>query len=147
MTTTSGFGIKVQLLATFTFPAGITITEFADDADSIDIPSRQIGDASMGVNGNLIGWKRATVIPLTLNVIPGSVDDQNLNILAQANEPGINKTPINDSITITVMYPDGTKGLYLNGLITDVMSGKSLASTGKLKTRAYVFKFESYAEG
>ena len=144
MTSASGFGLKVQLVASFTFPAGLTITQFADDADSLDVPSRQIGDATVGTNGDPISWKRATIVPLTLNVIPGSNDDKNLDILAQANTPGINKTPIDDNITLTVIYPDGTKATYLDGSITDVMSGKSLASNGKLKTRAYVFKFGSY---
>jgi hypothetical protein len=140
----SGVGLKVQLVASFTFPAGITISQFSDDADSIDIPSRQIGDATVGVNGDPISWKRATIIPFTINVIPGSTDDENLNILAIANTAGLGVMPINDKITVTVMYPDGTTGVYTDGIITDVMSGKSLAGTGRLKTRAYIFKFGKY---
>lgn len=138
----SGFGLKVFLQASNTFPAGITITQFADDADPLDMPSLQIADSAMGLNGDLVTWARAQKVPLTLNVIPGSDDDINLAILAQANKVGIGRTSARDVITATVMYPDGTSTEATNGKITDAILGKPIASAGRMKTKPYIFAFE-----
>lgn len=146
-TNVAGFGSKIELVATFTYPLGITITQFADDADSYDSPSRQIGDAAMGTNGDLITWSKATPITYTINVIPDSEDDQKLDILAQANSPALNKLPVNDIITLTLTLPNGRFTMYTGGVITDATAGRSMASAGRLKTRAYAFKFEKYIQG
>jgi len=84
----SGFGLRIRLTASRTFPAGITITQFADDADPFDIPSLQIADTAMGLNGDLISWSKANPIKPTLNVIPASEDDRNLAVLLEANRVG-----------------------------------------------------------
>ena len=81
----SAFGIRVQIFASVTFPAGITITQFADDGDSLDVPQQQIADKAMGVNGDLITWSKANPLNLTLNIIPASDDDRNMSVLLEAN--------------------------------------------------------------
>lgn len=126
-----------------TFPAGITITNFADDSDPLDFASVKIGDAAMGVNGDLITWAKAVSKPMVLNVIPGSQDDVNLSILANANNASVGKASANDVITATVVYPDASTVTHTNGVITDAMLGKSIASAGRLKTKTYAFAFES----
>jgi len=83
----SGYGFRLNLVASSTFPAGIDITQAADDADPFDIPSIQIADKAKGVNGDLITWATANPIDITIAVIPGSIDDRNLSALAQANNP------------------------------------------------------------
>ena len=141
----SVFGLSVRLVATKTFPVGITLTQFADDGDPIDSPSVQIADAGMGPNGDLVHWSKANPLPVTLNVIPDSDDDKNLNILFQANRPKRGSLPAGDKVTITVVYPNGSRATYSNGIITDGMPGLSAASAGRLKTRAYAFKFEGFS--
>ena len=61
----SAFGIRVQIFASSTFPTGITVTQFADDGDSLDVPQQQIADKAMGVNGDLITWSKANPLNLT----------------------------------------------------------------------------------
>jgi hypothetical protein len=139
----SGFGLVVNLLATKTFPAGIIITAFADDADPLDIPSLQIGDSAMGLNGDLIGWSKANPIKMTLDVIPASDDDINLSILLEANRPGKNKTPARDLITAVLAYPSGAIVTLTTGIITDGMPVNSVASAGRLKSKSYSFAFEN----
>jgi hypothetical protein len=138
----SGFGAVVTLVASGTFPAGFVLTQFADDADPLDMPSISIGDTAMGLNGDLITWRKAVPLPATLSVIPGSDDDINLAILAAANRSGKGTVPANDIITITIVYPDGTVVTLINGVITDAPFGKSIASAGRLKSKSYAFKFE-----
>jgi hypothetical protein len=139
----SGFGLQVQIVASNTFPAGITLTQFADDSDPLDVPSLQIADKAMGLNGDLIVWSKANPLAATINVIPDSDDDVNLNILFEANRVGRGKVSAQDVITMTIIYPDGSVKTLTQGKPTDFMPARSVASAGRQKTRPYVFAFEN----
>ncbi len=139
----SGFGFSIYCIASKTFPAGFPITEFADDADPLDVPSLQIADSAMGLNGDLITWSKANPIKITIDVIPSSDDDINLGILLEANRPGKGKTPALDIITMNFIFPEGVFTTLSNGVITDGMPFNSVASAGRLKTKGYQFTFES----
>ncbi len=143
----SGFGFLVNIIASNTFPVGLLINEFADDSDPFDIPSIQIADKAMGLNGDLIVWSKANPIIITLNVIPGSFSDLNLSILGQANRVGKGKTGARDIITMTGIYPSNVPITLTNGVITDIMPGNAVASSGRLKSKAYSFAFESQVGG
>lgn len=138
-----GFGLQVIIYASITFPAGLVITQFADDADPLDSPSIQIADKAMGLNGDLITWGKATPKGLTLNVIPGGSDDTNLDLLFSANTVGKGKRPVRDVITGVAMYPDGSVKNFARGRATDYIPSNSVASSGRLKTKPYVFTFEN----
>jgi hypothetical protein len=139
----SGFGLQVQVVASVTFPNGFTVTQFADDADPFDIPSIQIADKAMGLNGDLIVWAKANPIIVNLNVIPSSDDDINLGVLANANQPGRGKILAYDIINLIGIYPDGRTITLKQGAITDAMLGESIASAGRQKTKTYAFAFEN----
>jgi hypothetical protein len=139
----TGFGVVVTLVATTTFPVGFPITQFADDADPLDFASVKIGDVAMGLNGDLITWAKAVPLPMVLNVIPGSEDDLNLGILADANRVAQGKISAFDQVSATVAYPDGSVITLTGGKITDAPFGKSIAGSGRLKTKTYAFSFES----
>jgi hypothetical protein len=138
----SGFGLQINCIASTTFPVGFLITEFADDSDPFDLPSLQVADSAMGLNGDQIVWSKANPIKTVISVIPGSFSDVNLNILLQANRPGRGKFPALDTITMTGIYPDGSFVTLINGVITDGIPGKAVASAGRIKTRTYNFSFE-----
>ncbi len=137
----SGFGLQVLLRASVTFPAGVPLSQFADDADPFDLPEQQIGDGAMGLNGDPLGWTTATLINLTLNVIAGSEDDKNLAILFNTNRAAKGKFVVRDSITLGAIYPDGTTITLTDGKITKGYPGKSVASAGRFKSKAYTFIF------
>lgn len=138
-----GFGSSINIIATTTFPAGFTMTQFSDDTDAFDIPPVQNADDAMGANGDLVVWSTPKPIEMTVSAIPGSDDDKNLQTLYEANRVGRGKSIVRDKITMTVIYPDGSKNLYSGGFIKSGMPGQSLASTGKLKSKTYVFVFEN----
>lgn len=141
----SGFGFSVNLIASVTYPLGVTITQFTNDADPLDDPSLQIADVAMGLNGDLITWSKANPTKLTLNVIPESKDDETLNILLQANRVGRGKQSARDNITMTIIYPNGINfATLINGIITDGVPFSGVSSDGRLKTRSYAFAFENY---
>ena len=143
MNDTSGFGLKVQMIASVTFPIGIVVTEFADDTDPFDLPSLQIADTAMGLNGDLISWSKANPIKVTLSVIANSIGDDLLAILLEANRVGRGKTGARDIITMTGIYPSGSFITLSNGIITNGMPGNGVASAGRLKTKTYEFAFEN----
>lgn len=140
----SAFGIRVRVVASNTFPAGFTVTQFADDADSMTVEPQTIAETAMGVNGDLVVWSRANPLPLVLNVIPGSEDDKNLQVLLEANRVGRGKRSARDKITITAVYPDNTVGTWAEGAITVGRVGNSIASAGRLQSKPYTFSFERY---
>ena len=139
----SVFGLRCQLVASETFPSGISLTQFADDADPFDSPSIQIRDKAMGVNGDLIVWSKATPITLTLAVVPNSEDDDNLSVLFEANRVGKGKQGARDVISVTAIYPDGRTVSFTQGAITDGMPANSPTSAGRLKSKAFNFAFEN----
>lgn len=139
----TGFGAIVTLIATNTFPVGFPVTQFADDSDPLDFASVKIGDVAMGLNGDLITWAKAMPLPMVLNVIPGSDDDLNLQILADANRVAQGKISAFDKITAVVTYPDGSVITLTGGKMTDSMFGKSISSAGRMKTKSYAFSFET----
>ncbi len=143
----SGFGITVSIIASHTFPVGLVINQFADDADPLDVPSIQIADKAMGINGDLIVWSKANPLIVTLDVIPSSFSDINLAILLEANRPGRGKIPALDLITMTVVYPAGNFVVLSNGAITDGMPFSAVSSAGRLKSKSYNFCFESRVGG
>lgn len=139
----SSFGFRVRLVASKTFPQGITITQFADDADPFDAPAINVNDSGMSINGDLVIWSRAVPLGVTFNVIPGGPDDQNLAILFEANRAGRNKFPAQDVITVTAIYPDQRQDTYSNGAIISGMPGRPIASSGRQKAKPYTFTFEN----
>src|ERR1700756_1611625 len=103
----SGFGMSVRVTASNTFPNGFTVTEFADDADSIDSPDLDVTDTAMGLNGDLIEWNRAQSIEVSVNVITTSPADVNLEALLEANRVGKGKTSARDVVNLVATYPNG----------------------------------------
>ena len=139
----TGFGLAVILTASATFPAGVAISEFADDADPLDVAAIKIADTAMGLNGDGIKWSKAVMNPMVLNVIPNSADDVNLGILAAANRVSQGATNAKDTITAVITYPDGKTITMNNGFITDAPFGTGVSSAGRLKTKSYTFSFSS----
>lgn len=139
----SGFGLQLRLIASQTFPAGVTLSAFADDADPLDIPEINVAETAMGLNGDLITWSKANPLKVTLNVIPGSDDDVNLGILLEANRVGRGKTSARDEVTLTAIYADGKTKTLTGGKIISGRPGQSVASSGRTKTKPYAFDFEN----
>lgn len=138
----SATGISVLVRASNTFPNGFTVTQFADDADPFDLPALEIAATAMNVNGELVTWSSPQPILPTLNVIPGGEDDNNLSILFEANRASGGKTVARDLITMVATYPDGSTVTLSNGKMTSGFPGKSIASAGRMKSKAYVFAFQ-----
>jgi hypothetical protein len=138
----SASGFYLNLIASLTFPAGITLTTLADDVDPIDIPSIPIGDTGRTVNGAMVYWKTPTNTKVVLAVLPGTLEDQLLNILFQANKAKKFSINLTDIITLTTYYPDLSFTTFIDGRITAGSPSSGIATTARKKTKTYEFTFE-----
>lgn len=141
----SGYGLTGQCLASISFPAGFTITEFADNADPLDFPAFDYAQATMGLNGDMLVSNKANPIMMTLNVIADSPGDQNLALLFELNRVGKGKQSVQDVITFNLIYPGlGGKIINLiNGVCLNAMPDSSISSEGRKKSKQYTFAFEN----
>ena len=141
----SAFGTKIVIQTSVTFPYGATFTQVGDDTDPVDIPSLQIQDGGMNINGDLVVWSKANPVKVSVSLIAGSVDDQLMSVLFQANRVGRGKKSTNDIVNISIYYPDGRISLFSNGVISDGIPGRAIANSGRLKVNTYSFMFENTA--
>ncbi|AVL75506.1 MULTISPECIES: phage tail fiber protein [Providencia] len=140
----SATGLSFTIQASKTFPTGILITAFADDADPLDLPAVDIAQTGMDINGNLVSWSTPTPQTVTINVLAGSEEDQNLSILLEANTAKKGRRHAGDIITFVASYGDGSTVTARNGKITNGSRGNSAASAGRLKSKAYTFVFQDF---
>jgi hypothetical protein len=138
----SGYGLKIVITASTTFPAGMPVTQFADDTDPLDIPAITVAETGMGLNGDLAVWSRATPIDITIGVLPNGDDDRNLALLLESDRVAKGKRGARNVITLTAMYPDGRVKVLSNGAIISGSPMNSVASAGRYKSRTYSFRFE-----
>lgn len=137
----SGFGARITLIASSTFPQGFTLSQFADDADSLDIPELAIADSGMGLNGTHVVWSKPGVIDLTLNMVPTTVEDKNLEILHEANRVAEGKSVAGDVVTLSIAYANGAVVTLAEGIIVSGAPTLGISQAGRLKTRPYKFRF------
>jgi len=137
----SGLGLQVTILSIPTFPQGFTINQWPDDSDPLTVGDVQVTDTAMGVNGDMIVWNKANVIPVELSVVPNTEADKNLSILLKANRAVKNKVSVSDSVTMVITYRDGTTNTLAGGVITQGQPANSVTGDSRLKTKTYSFNF------
>ena len=139
----SGFGLGIHLIASNTYPVGVPLSAFADDADPMDIPGIELSQTAMGLNGDLVVWSSANPIAVTLNMIPNGLEDIALSFLAERNRVGRGKSSARDKITLVAVYPDSRIVTFTQGVITNAPPAISVSSSGRYKSKAYQFAFEN----
>lgn len=140
----SATGLSLIIQASNTFPAGIPISTFADNGDPLDLPAVDITQTAVDINGNLVSWSAPTPQTVTINVLAGSEEDENLAILLDANTARRGRRPTSDIITLVASYGDGSITTARNGRITNGSRGNSIASEGRLKSKQYTFIFQDF---
>ena len=143
----SGFGTAITIISAPTIPQGYELTAFTDDIDVMEIPTMNVVDFSMGVNGDLILNRRPVPIEVTVGVIPNSDDDLILEGLLNANRVAKNKASVKDDITMIIHYPDERGDVILSyGTIVGGDCFTTITSQGRLKSKQYHFVFEMRAD-
>ncbi len=141
MSDISAFGSSLRVVASKTFPLGIQIDQFSDDADPFSFDLMDIAVFAMDVNGNPITWVKANGIPFTINVLAGTESATDMATLFEANRASFGKRAAFDEITIAIIYPNGKKKTLSKGVIISGMPGTGITTEGRQKTRPYNFMF------
>lgn len=147
MENVSAAGAFLQIIAVPTFPVGFTIERFPDDADGMDTPNQTIANTAIGVNGHMVYWNIANINELSVSVLPGTPDAENLMMLWDANRTGGGKFAANDIITAIESIPGRKDRMYLNGKLVSGPPANSISSSGRQKSLTFTFHFESVSNG
>lgn len=138
----SGFGLLGNLTASKTFPNGVEISKFADDSDPLDAPDLEVADTAFGLNGDMVTWSRPTGIEIIVSVLPNSDEEANLAALVEANRVAKKKPGARDVIGLVLAYPNGDTAICSTGVVVTGPVVQAVASTGRMKTRQFKFRFE-----
>lgn len=141
-TNISASGFSVLIKASKTFPQGFLCTEFADDADPFDLPSVQVAETAIDINGNMKAFSTPNVNVININVTPNTEEDKNLKILLSANTSKKGRQSAMDEITMIATYPDGSTRTAKVGVIVSGIPANSPSSASRLKSNQYVFNFQ-----
>lgn len=139
----SGAKSKVQIIAIPTFPQGFNVEELATDTDPIVVDDIEVNNTEVGVNGDVVCYKRATMINLELSVIPRTESDKNLTILLNSNRLAKNKVATNDDITLVITYANGKIVTFSGGVIISGTVADTVSSDAKIRTKTYRFTFSN----
>lgn len=139
----SAMGIKATIVALPSYPVGITLTKFADDGDSLNVPEMTIMQSGMGVNGDLVVWRTATPVTIDVNLIPGTDECRDMENLFKLNMTQKNKVSTKDVLTMTIEHPDGRISILTNGYIVAGTPVQDYSSAGRAKTRHFQMVFEN----
>ncbi|MNH12266.1 hypothetical protein D3C79_718020 [compost metagenome] len=146
-TNISLFGLTVRIVADRTFPAGFTLTQWADDAPPLESPAIETGAFGIGPNGDMVVWQKPAAISSNFAVVPNSEDDRNLAILHEANRISKSKgiVPM-DKITAVLSYQDGRVVTLSQGIIMSGPAAPGGTQDGRLTSRVFGFVFEDRNE-
>ena len=139
----SAMGIKATILAVPSYPVGITLTQFADDGDSLNIPDMTIMQSGMGVNGDMVVWRTAVPCEVDINLIPGTDECLAMENLFKLNMTQKNKVSSKDVLTMTINHPNGKIDILTNGYIIGGKPVQDYSSNGRAKTRTFRLVFEN----
>lgn len=140
----SSIGVSARLVASQTYPNGITLTAFPEDGDLGVSGTTAIGSHASGVNGHLIVWKTANGITVAIPIIPNTEDAALMERLYAANQPGPNKIVAHDIIQLVVTNPvTGVPTTYKNGWLEEGPAGTQYGLDGRIRSKVYTMTFES----
>ncbi|AHK11691.1 hypothetical protein S141_45 [Shewanella sp. phage 1/41] len=118
----------------------VPISAFPKDTDPFDVPNTDISDMEIGTNGDEITWSIQNPVESTLAVIPATDDHEILQTIYNANRSEKGSPGAKDVITLVRILPNG-ETTTMKGRITSGPATTSLASSGKIKTPTYGFKW------
>lgn len=118
----------------------LPITAFPKDTDPFDVPNTDIGDLELGTNGDAISWSLQNPVESSLAIIPATDDHEILQTIYNANRTEKGSPSANDVITLVRILPN-LETTTMIGKITSGPATTSLASSGKIKTPVYMFKW------
>jgi len=152
MVDVSGVFPKVTIVSSG-IPPLINLTKFADDTNPIDVEHIEVTGHGINVNGELVTWEKPAAYIVSVSVLCGTEDDQNLRLLLEESHARAGGT-FALAPTCTLRKVIGKRNIlgivtaddaetYVNGKIVNGRPGAALDSEGKKLTNTYSFVFEN----
>lgn len=135
-------GMVITFTASFTYPVGAALNNFADDVDPVDYEQNKIADVAKEVNGKLVVWSTANPNIVRIGVLPGTPEASILNILYLVNKPSPYSLNVIDIINMNIFFPDLTSTALISGVLTAGPPGPGVATQQRKKSLVYEFAFE-----
>lgn len=124
--------------------AGITVTDFMDDANPVEFQDVEVSSVGVNCNGSMIRNAKPNVIMMSVTVIPGSANDTafyNLWKLYRVQGKWEKKWEEGLQASITIGGGDNAKLSFSNGTMVSGPGGPSSNGEGKMTGRTYTFAF------
>ena len=126
--------------------AGITVKNFMDDANPIEIPDTEVTSAGVNCNGVMIRNAKPNIITLSVTVIPGSDEDRRFYDLWKRYrvQNGINNAGQWETSLTGTIVTKGTRGRtygFSGGTMISGPAGPTSNGEGKMQGRTYTFAF------
>ena len=123
--------------------AGINITDFMDDANPVEFQDVEVSSVGVNCNGSMIRNAKPNVIMMSVTVIPGSGNDDQLYALwKRYRVQGDFNAQWEDSLTASVTALGGkVSRTFNNGTMVSGPGGPSSNGEGKMTGRTYTFAF------
>lgn len=125
--------------------AGITITDFMDDANPVEFQDVEVSSVGVNCNGSMIRNAKPNVIMMSVTVIPGSASDAALYALwKEYRVQGTYNKKWEDHLTGSVTTGNGKiSRTFTSGTMVSGPGGPSSSGEGKMSGRTYTFAFVS----
>lgn len=123
--------------------AGITVTDFMDDANPVEFQDVDVSSVGVNCNGSMIRNAKPNVIMMSLTVIPGSQSDERLyNLWKKYRVQGNYNAQWEQSLSASVTIGSGRGSkTFSNGTMVGGPGGPSSNGEGKMQGRTYTFAF------
>lgn len=123
--------------------AGITVTDFMDDANPVEFQDVEVSTVGVNCNGSMIRNAKPNIVMMSLTVIPGSRSDIELyNLWKKYRVQGSWNSQWEQPLTASVTIGSGRGSRsYSNGTMVNGPGGPASNAEGKLQGRTYSFAF------
>lgn len=138
----------------------IIVKQFSDEGTPFESPNITLSTNAKNLQGSMISSRTPSVVPVSITVVPGSVEDYLLqrNVQYALLQPGgvqsisklavksltLHVPAINGSKDITTSADNGNTYTWVNGRMVEAPTGPSSSAEGRMSARTYSFEFEKY---
>lgn len=129
---------------------GVTITDFIDDANPLDIQDTETSSVKWSCNGRMIRTSKPTGVIISVTVIPGSDSDNKLREIwkrSYVNGGEMNVGAANTPLKCIISSGNGKIGKFsfTNGTCVSGAAAITSNGQGKMGGNTYTFMFERVA--
>lgn len=127
---------------------GVTITDFMDDQNPIDIQDTDVCNIEWSCNGRMIRTIKPSAVIISVTVIPGSPSDEALRTIWKKsfiNGGGADLNSANESLDCSIISQHAEIGTFTFYGGTCVSGAAAITSNGqgKMGGNTYTFAFEN----